>query len=77
MLLITHFYLTTASPDITKLSNKLFQVMDKMFLEKTSGSIQYVVVSLKIAQGLSELMVSPSGGENKDGLKMDQVQLVT
>ena len=51
--------------------------MDKMFLEKTSGSIQYVVVSMKIAQGLSELLVSPSGGKNEDGLKMDQVQLVT
>ena len=49
--------------------------MDKLFLEKTSGSIQYVVISLKIAQGLSELLVSPS--KNKDGLKMDQVQLVT
>ena len=66
MLLITHFYLTTASPDITKLSNKPFQVMDKIFLEKTLGSIQSLSILMKIMQGLSELLVSPSGDENKD-----------
>ena len=66
MRLITRFYQTTAFPDITKLSNKPFQVMDKIFLEKTLGPIQSLSILMKIMQGLSELLVSPSGDKNKD-----------
>ena len=40
--------------------------MDKIFLKKTLGSIQSLSILMKIMQGLSELLVSPSGDENKD-----------